>query len=76
MSNEWDANIQAIHGIFDRDRAEIASLKDQLIERLAEINANDAAIAAQASVIGACRERIAELEETVKRLQANYGVPA
>ncbi len=76
MSNEWDANIHAIHNILDRDRAEIASLKDQLIERLAEINAKDAAIEAQASVIGACRERIAELQETVKRLQANYGIPA
>ncbi len=45
MSNEWDANIQAINVILDRDRAEIASLKDQLIERLAEINEKDRRIA-------------------------------
>ncbi len=89
MSNEWDAHVQAIHGIFDRDRAEIAR-KSEVIEKLSDkLQDRDdtietlqkqlierlAEINEKDGRIGRLEEEILQLTQTVKLLHSNYGLP-
>ncbi len=76
MSNEWDANIQAISDSIDRDRAEIAELKERLAAKDNRIAVLDHLLKEVSDNLDASEKDLREAQETVKRLQANYGIPA
>ncbi len=62
MTTEWDANIQAISNILDRDRAEIAKLKEQ-------VESKDQDIEVLCSGHSRLTERVLELEaKLIERL--------
>ena len=76
MSNEWDANIQAIGHLFDRDRAEIAELREQLAAKDNRIAVLDHLLKEVSDNLDASEKELREAQETVKRLQQNFGCPA
>lgn len=76
MSNEWDANIQAIENIFDRDRAEIAELREQLTAKDNRIAVLDHLLKEVSDNLDASEKDLREAQEALRRLQGAFGVPA
>ncbi len=85
MTTEWDANLQAINVILDRDSAEIARLTEQYrvlanhgtqLEAMlrGQIADLEAKLIERLAEINEKDRRIAELEETIRCMQPLRGL--
>ena len=76
MSNEWDANIQAISDSLDRKDREIAIHVEALNAANRRIAVLDHLLKEVSDNLDASEKELREAQAALKQVHANYGLPA